>query len=59
MDINVVNVLETVIVQDSINNVQEVVAYLVEVLVQGIANAPAHRDVEVEDVRTDEMIVIL
>jgi len=59
VDINVVNVLETVIVQDLINNVQEVVAYHVEVLVQGITNAPAHRHVEVEDVCTDEMIVIL
>ena len=57
MDINVVNVLVTVIVH-TINIAQEVVVYHVEVLVQVVANAPAHKVVEVEVVRTDEMRVI-
>ena len=59
MDINVLNVIETVIVQDLIDIAQEVVVTPVQVIVHQTVHAPGDRVVEETDVRMDEMTKIL
>ena len=59
MDINVLNVIETVIVQDLIDIAQEVVVTPVQDIAHQTVHAPGISVVVVTDVINDKMTVIL